>query len=162
MSSNPVQKIRASASAGAAASARLQIPGAWNTRGGTAAPCCPRPTSCPSSSPCRVPRAPCGDASRAAVSNSIVSVSVPFSALNLYEMVHARNHAADGWRVFHFQHLLHAPESQPANGLAHVARAADEADYPLDLQLPGFLLARCFFRRCRCIRCHGLRAKELL
>ncbi len=68
-------KIRASASGGAAASGRPQNPGGANSRGGTAGLCCRRPTSCPSSSPCRAPRAPCGDASRAAASNSRVSVS---------------------------------------------------------------------------------------
>jgi hypothetical protein len=39
-------------------------------------------------------------------------------------------------------HLLHAAESQTADGLPHAAGAADKADYPLNFQRSWFLSGR--------------------
>ncbi len=49
---------------------------------------------------------------------------------------------ADFRRVRTLHHLLHPAESQAANGLPHVARAANEAAHPLDFQCSGRFFCR--------------------
>jgi hypothetical protein len=49
-------------------------------------------------------------------------------------MMDLGDHAADRGRVGTFYNLLHAAKAQAANGLAHVARTADKATYPLDFK----------------------------
>src|SRR5579864_1407093 len=53
-------------------------------------------------------------------------------------MVNLRYHPASLWRVLANYNLLHAAESEPANGLAHAARAANEAAHPFYFQRSRF------------------------
>src|SRR5262249_14436479 len=77
------------------------------------------------------PREPCGASTHAPASNWKVSVLCSL-VLNLHQMMHARDHAANGRRILALHHLVHAAEAQSTHRLAHVSRAADEAAYPLD------------------------------
>src|ERR1700722_15835302 len=129
------------------ASGRLQSPDGGNNRGGTAGLCCRRQPSCPFSSPCPVPHAPCGDATREVASNSRVLVSQPCLFLNLHKVMYASDHAANRGRVLMFDHLVHAAKTEAANRLPHAAWAADKTHHPFDLQRSGFFLCRGHFSR---------------
>src|SRR5690242_18013072 len=53
-------------------------------------------------------------------------------------MVNLRYHPASFRGVLANYNLLHAAEAESANGLAHAARAPNEAAHPLDLQRSRF------------------------
>src|ERR1700687_4012823 len=53
-------------------------------------------------------------------------------AVHFHQVPDLEQHSAVRRRIGQLQHLIHAPETQAANGGAHIARAGDEADHPLD------------------------------
>src|SRR5207253_5131422 len=56
---------------------------------------------------------------------------------HFHEVPHLVNHAAHRRRVLALHHLMQSPQTQAADGLAHVIGAADEADHPLELHVAG-------------------------
>src|SRR5580704_11943714 len=66
---------------------------------------------------------------------------------HFHEMPHFVDHAAHRRRVLALDNLMHSPQSKTANGLAHVIGAADEADYPLHLDLAALAFADSLFAR---------------
>src|SRR5215472_8069668 len=56
---------------------------------------------------------------------------------HFHEMPHFVNHAANRRRVLAFDDLVQAPQTETADGLAHVVGAADKADHPFDFHTAG-------------------------
>src|SRR5579862_5704678 len=54
------------------------------------------------------------------------------------------HHAADRGRILAFDNLLQPAKTQPANGLPHIARAADIADDPLNLERSCFFVGHLY------------------
>src|SRR5258708_24108469 len=58
---------------------------------------------------------------------------------HFHEVAHFVDHAAHRGRVLALDHLMHSPQPEAANRLAHIIGAADEAHHPLDFHLAGIL-----------------------
>src|SRR5580765_7421257 len=52
---------------------------------------------------------------------------------HFHEVPHLMDHAKRFRRVLPLDNLVQPAQAEPANGLTHVIGAANEADYPLDL-----------------------------
>src|SRR5580704_19783337 len=66
---------------------------------------------------------------------------------HFHEMPHFVDHAAHRGRVLALDNLMHSPQPEAANALAHVIGAADEADHPLHLNLAALAFADSFDTR---------------
>src|SRR5437899_7702478 len=65
--------------------------------------------------------------------------SIPSTLLHFDQVTHLVDHPANRGCIMPLYHLLHAMETQAADGLPHILRATDEAAPPLDSQRTRFI-----------------------
>src|SRR5207253_4425322 len=65
---------------------------------------------------------------------------------HFHEVPHLMNHAAHRRCVLALHHLMQSPQTQAADGLAHIIGAAVKAHHPLNLHIAGTCSGRFFLR----------------